>query len=135
MVNIQSPSGKEKLKHSGLSEEQLENLIQKIVIAVKKDAQGDSHSSQPVPPAYPPSVLAGLDPPPPFVKLQELISIPASLPSENIKLEVRYYYLLFNKRLSKLMKKENIFPGFQESIQYLKMLNSRGIMNRCPLSN
>lgn len=68
MVNIQSPSEKGELKHSGLSEKQLENLIQKIVIPVKKDAQGDSHSSQPVPPAYPPSVLAGLNPPPPFVE-------------------------------------------------------------------
>ena len=86
MVNMQSPSGKGELKHSGLSEEQLENLIQKIVIAVKKDAQGDSHSSQPAPPAYPPSVLAGLDPPPPFVEPRELISIPASLAGENIKI-------------------------------------------------
>ena len=85
-VNMQSPSRKGELKHSGLSEEQLENLIQKIVITVKKEAQGDSHSSQPVPPACPPSVLAGLDPPPPFVELRELISIPASLPSENIKI-------------------------------------------------
>ena len=50
MVSMQPPTGKGELKHSGLSEEQLENLIQKIVIAVKKDAQGDSHSSQPVPP-------------------------------------------------------------------------------------
>ena len=33
------------------------------------------------------------------------------------------------------MKKENIFLGFQESIQYLKILNNRGIMNCCPLSN
>ena len=79
-VNMQSPSRKGELKHSGLSEEQLENLIQKIVIAVKKEAQGDSHSSQPVPPTYPPSVLAGLDPPPPFVEPRELISIPASCP-------------------------------------------------------
>ena len=86
MVNMQFPLGKGELKHSGLSEEQLENLIQKIVIAVKKEAQGDSHSSQPVPPACPPSVLAGLDPLPPFVEPQELISIPASLPSENIKI-------------------------------------------------
>ena len=68
MVNMESPPGKGELKHSGLSEEQLENLIQKIVIAVKKDAQGDSHSSQPVPPAYPPSVLAGLDSPRLFVE-------------------------------------------------------------------
>ena len=60
MVSMQTPSGKGELKHSGLSEEQLENLIQKIVIAVKSEAQGDSHSSQPVPPACPPSVLAGL---------------------------------------------------------------------------
>ena len=36
MVNMQPPSAKGELKHSGLSEEQLENLIQKIVIAVKK---------------------------------------------------------------------------------------------------
>ena len=57
MVGTQPPSGKGELKHSGLSEEQLENLIQKIVIAVKSEAQGDSHSSQPVPPACPPSVL------------------------------------------------------------------------------
>ena len=57
MVNMQPPTGKGELKHSGLSKEQLENLIQKIVIAVKKEAQGDSHSSQPVPPACPPSVL------------------------------------------------------------------------------
>ena len=84
---MQPPTGKGELEHSGLSEEQLENLIQKTVIAVKKDAQGDSHSSQPVPPAYPPSVLAGLDPPPPFIELRELISIPASLPSENIKIK------------------------------------------------
>ena len=86
MVNIQSPSRKGELKHSGLSEEQLENLIQKIVITVKKEAQGDSHSSKPVPPACPPLVLAGLDPPLPFVEPQELISIPASLPGENIKI-------------------------------------------------
>ena len=39
MVNMQPPTGKGELKHSGLSEEQLENLIQKIVIAVKKEAQ------------------------------------------------------------------------------------------------
>ena len=52
MVNMQFPLGKGELKHSGLSEEQLENLIQKIVIAVKKEAQGDSHSIQPVPPAF-----------------------------------------------------------------------------------
>ena len=87
MVNIQSPSGKEKLKHSGLSKKQLKNLIQKIVITVKKDTQGDSHSSQPVPPTCPPLVLAGLDPPPPFVKSRELISIPASLPGKNIKIK------------------------------------------------
>ena len=68
MVSMQSPLGKGEFKCSGLSEEQLENLIQKIVIAVKKEAQGDSHSSQPVPPACPPLVLAGLDPPPPFVE-------------------------------------------------------------------
>ena len=88
MVNMQSPSGKGELKHSGLSEEQLENLIQKIVIAVKMDAQGDSHSRQPVPLAYPPRVFAGLDPPPPFVEPRELLSIPASLPGENIKTEI-----------------------------------------------
>ena len=68
MVSMQPPTGKGELKHSGLSKEQLENLIQKIVIAVKKEAQGDSHSSQPVPPTYPPSVLAGLEPPPPFIE-------------------------------------------------------------------
>ena len=68
MVGKQPPSGKGELKHSGLSEEQLENLIQKIVIAVKRDAQGDSHSSRPVPPACPPSVFAGLDPPLPFIE-------------------------------------------------------------------
>ena len=86
MVSMQPPTGKGELKHSGLSEEQLENLIQKTVIAVKKDAQGESHSSRPVPPACPPSVLAGLNPPPPFVEPRELISIPASLPGENIKI-------------------------------------------------
>ena len=39
MVNMQPPTGKGELKHSGLSKEQLENLIQKIVITVKKEAQ------------------------------------------------------------------------------------------------
>ena len=85
MVSMQPPLGKGELKYSGLSEEQLENLIQKIVIVVKKDAQGDSHSSRPVPPAYPPSVFPGLDPPPPFVEPRELISIPASLPRKKHK--------------------------------------------------
>jgi hypothetical protein len=112
MVNMQSPSGKGELKHSGLSEEQLENLIQKIVIAVKKDAQGDSHSSQPVPPAYPPSVLAGLDPPPPFVEPRELISIPASLPGENIKIKSEILLSPLQQAIKRANEEGEHIPGF-----------------------
>ena len=111
MVNMQSPPGKGELKHSGLSEEQLENLIQKIVIAVKRDAQGDSHSSQPVPPACPPSVLAELDPPPPFVEPRELISIPASLPGENIKIRSEILLSPLQQAIKRANEGEHI-PGF-----------------------
>ena len=112
MVSIQSPSGKGELKHSGLSEEQLENLIQKIVIAVKKDAQGDSHSSQPAPPAYPPSVLAGLDPPPPFVEPRELISIPASLPGENLKTRSEILLFPLQQAIKRANDEGEHIPGF-----------------------
>ena len=112
MVSMQSPSGKGELKHSGLSEEQLENLIQKIVIAVKKDAQRGSHSSQPVPPACPPSVLAGLDPPQPFVELQELISIPASLPGENIKIRSEILLSPLQQAIKRVNEEGEHIPGF-----------------------
>ena len=112
MVNMQPPSAKGELKHSGLSEEQLENLIQKIVIAVKKDAQGDSHSSQPVPPAYPPSVLAGLDPPPPFVETPGLVSIPASLPGENVKITSEILFSPLQQAIKQANEEGEHIPGF-----------------------
>ena len=109
---MQAPTGKGELKHSGLSDGQLENLIQKTVIAVKKDAQGDSHSSQPVPPACPPSVLAGLDPPPPFVEPREFISIPASLPGENIKIRSEILLSPLQQAIKRANEEGEHIPGF-----------------------
>ena len=40
-----------------------------------------------MPPTYPPSVLAGLNPPAPFVEPREPVTIPASLPGDNIKIK------------------------------------------------
>ena len=112
MVSIQSPSGKGELKHSGLSEEQLENLIQKIVITVKKDAQGDSHFSQPMPPTYPPSVLAGLNPPAPFVEPREPVTIPASLPGDNIKIKSEILLSPLQHVIKRANDEGEHIPGF-----------------------
>ena len=65
-----------------------------------------------MPPACPPSVLAGLDPPPPFVEPRELISIPASLPGENIKIRSEILLSPLQQAIKRANDEGEHIPGF-----------------------
>ena len=65
-----------------------------------------------MPPTYPPSVLAGLDPPLPFVEPRELISIPASLPGENIKIKSEILLSPLQQAIKRANEEGEHIPGF-----------------------
>ena len=65
-----------------------------------------------MPPAYPPSVLAGLDSPRLFVEPRALISIPASLPGENIKIKSEILLFLLQQAIKRANEEGEYIPGF-----------------------
>ena len=65
-----------------------------------------------MPPTCPPSVLAGLDPPPPFVEPLELISIPASLPGKNIKIKSEMLLSPLQQAIKRANKERKHISGF-----------------------
>ena len=88
-----------------------------------------------MPPGYPPSVLAGLDPPPPCVEPREPISIPASLPGENIKIRSEILLSPLQQAIKRANEEGERIPGFSGIYPVFENAQHRGIMNRCPLSN
>ena len=63
-------------------------------------------------PAYPPSVLAGLNPPAPFVEPREPVTIPASLPGDNIKIKSEILLSPLQHVIKRANDEGEHIPGF-----------------------